>query len=310
MNENIKKKLLTYANFEYINKNHFKYNAYMKAIKIIDKLNYQITKENVDDLLKIKGIGKSIKEKIKDYLYQQINLVEAKINAITELSSVFGIGINAANQLYNLGITNISQLKNNKDLLTHQQLIGLKYYNDFSKKIPRNEILKISKLLFKNIKKINSEIIFTVCGSYRRQLPKSSDIDILLTHPKYIKGIDDYNNLLIQIIEYLVDKKIITDILALGKKKFMGVLKLNKKSLHRRIDIRYVEFDYFYCSLLYFTGSQEFNVKMRQFARKKGFKLNEYCICKMNKKTPEKIKCEKDIFDILQMEYIPPEKRV
>ena len=84
-----------------------------------------------------------------------------------------------------------------------------------------------------------------------------------------------------------------------------GVCKLTKKlaenandnNAYRRIDIRYEQLvherdrnalscscfrlipcDQYFCSLLYFTGSDLFNKRMRSIALEKGFTINEYSI--------------------------------
>lgn len=61
-----------------------------------------------------------------------------------------------------------------------------------------------------------------------------------------------------------------------------GVCKLadeeDKKYPYRRIDIRIIPHDQYYCALLYFTGSDAFNRDMRTVALEKGFTLNEYSI--------------------------------
>lgn len=61
-----------------------------------------------------------------------------------------------------------------------------------------------------------------------------------------------------------------------------GVCKLadeeDEKYPYRRIDIRIIPHDQYYCALLYFTGSDAFNRDMRTVALEKGFTLNEYSI--------------------------------
>ena len=46
----------------------------------------------------------------------------------------------------------------------------------------------------------------------------------------------------------------------------------------RRVDIRIVPHDRYWCGVLYFTGSDVFNQEMRAHAQAKGFTLNEYSI--------------------------------
>lgn len=60
----------------------------------------------------------------------------------------------------------------------------------------------------------------------------------------------------------------------------MCKLQDTKEKTHafRRIDIRLLPHDQYYCALLYFTGSDMFNKDMRGHALEKGFTLNEYTI--------------------------------
>jgi DNA polymerase/3'-5' exonuclease PolX len=62
-------------------------------------------------------------------------------------------------------------------------------------------------------------------------------------------------------------------------------------------------------ALLYFTGSKQFNVKMRSFALSKGYSLNEQGITKNKKKVSQQFESEKDIFAFLEYPYVVPHKR-
>ena len=87
----------------------------------------------------------------------------------------------------------------------------------------------------------------------------------------------------------------------------MGIFKWNN-SKPRRIDIRFIPTQSYYSAILYFTGSKDFNKNMRLIAISHNYTLNEYGLYDENKKI-FKINSEKDIFDILGMEYITPDKR-
>ena len=76
----------------------------------------------------------------------------------------------------------------------------------------------------------------------------------------------------------------------------------------RRIDIRLLPLQSFFTGYLYFTGSYEFNERMRGIAKRQGYKLNEYGLYKGNKFI--QIYSEKDVFDILGMKYLNPEERI
>jgi len=63
---------------------------------------------------------------------------------------------------------------------------------------------------------------------------------------------------------------------------------------------------------MHFTGSGIFNQKMRLHAKSLGYKLSEYGLSKIDNKHNKKniiINSEEDIFKILLLKYIPPEKR-
>jgi DNA polymerase beta len=88
----------------------------------------------------------------------------------------------------------------------------------------------------------------------------------------------------------------------------MGICKLVKNYPLRRIDIRYMPYESFYSAILYFTGAKDFNRKMRYIADSMGYTLNEYGLFDENGK-PFIVTSEKDIFNILGMEYLTPDKR-
>jgi DNA polymerase (family 10) len=74
-----------------------------------------------------------------------------------------------------------------------------------------------------------------------------------------------------------------------------------------QVDCRVVEEKSFGAALLYFTGSKNFNIKLRQLAIRQGLKINEYGVFRK-----EKYICgrsEEEIFKILKMDYVEPELR-
>lgn len=99
----------------------------------------------------------------------------------------------------------------------------------------------------------------------------------------------------------------------------MGVCQLQQNDegeeeyLHRRIDIRLIPKDQYYCGVLYFTGSDIFNKNMRTHALEKGFTLNEYTIRPVGVTgmagEPLMVDSEKDIFDYIQWKYREPKER-
>jgi DNA polymerase (family 10) len=76
-----------------------------------------------------------------------------------------------------------------------------------------------------------------------------------------------------------------------------------------QIDLRVVDNQCFGAALQYFTGSKEHNVKLREYAQKKGYKINEYGIYRIDDEEKKGGEKEEEIYQILGMEWIPPEMR-
>jgi DNA polymerase/3'-5' exonuclease PolX len=112
-----------------------------------------------------------------------------------------------------------------------------------------------------------------------------------------------------------LQKDYIKDTFALGGKKCMAVCKLKRHRTFRRLDLLYTKKHEYPFALLYFTGSGQFNVNMRNIALSKGYSLSEYGMKynngdKKGEFVEHEFVTEKDIFDFLDMEYVAPEKRI
>lgn len=329
MNDNIINEYIKLIKFIKINidKNNNKQDLFRlsQTIKILDIIKKYPTKITSGDQLKdIKGIGKNTVKRI-DEILETGKLSEIKIERkneknskiIDELVTVYGIGRNVAQKLilqYN--ITSVQDLidkyKKGNIELTDNIILGLKYYDDIQKRIPRNEIVEIDKMLNENIKNMKiSGLIHVICGSYRRGKANSGDIDVLLTNKNIItlKNFNKSENYLKMFVKKLQDKKFIIDNLNENyTKKYMGFCKYKNNPV-RRIDIIYMPYESFYTSLVYFTGSGEFNKKMRSLAHELGYLLNDSGLFKIKNNKQIPIKSEKDLFDKLGMEYIEPSDR-
>ncbi|KAK5580970.1 hypothetical protein RB653_000997 [Dictyostelium firmibasis] len=210
-----------------------KYSAYRKAVQSIRAHPKEIT--SGIEAQKLDGVGKKIAKKIQEIIdtgeLKKLNnqQKDETLTSIGEISKISGIGPKAAQKFFDEGIKSIKDLEKIKDRLTHHQQIGLKYFHEIEQKVPRNEIEEFEELVRQALLKIDKKIIYETCGSYRRGLPSSGDVDILLSHPNYSLKMKDKKETF-HIIEKLVDslKKsgIIIDDLSFGPLKYMGVCKL------------------------------------------------------------------------------------
>ncbi len=305
------------------NKDIFRLRQIQNALNIIKKYDKEIT--SGDQLQDIKGIGKGTMRRIDEILKNKylkeidINTFDKKyLKHIEELEQIYGIGRKTAQKLiekYN--IKTVKQLKhafqNKKIDLPDDIILGLKYHNVYKQDIPRTEIDEINKYFKTVTKQIDNNLKHVICGSYRRNKQTSNDIDVLLVHSKIIskKDMENNKNYLKEFVKKLTkDKFIIDDIDKNYQVKYMGFSKYKNKPV-RRLDIMYVPYDSYHTSLLHFTGSWEFNRKMRELALDLGYTLNQYGLYKFKngKKIRIKTNTEEEIFEKLGMEYIEPQNR-
>lgn len=301
------KNLKIIHDYEKINGNLFKVKSYDKAINIIE---LQLEEVTLDALKDIKGIGDRIMEKIKEFIdtgkIKQIDDInnDDKYILNKKLNNIYGIGPAKMKELINkLDKFDDLYLDENKKLLNNKQQIGLKYFDDLEKRIPYKEGLKHNEIISNVFKNSYKNIEFDMVGSFRRKNKDMGDIDIL------IKDDDTIN--LNNIIEDLKKSNYIIETLANGKKKFMGICKIDNLPA-RRIDILLTNKKHYYFTLLYFTGSYNHNIVMRRIALKKGLSLSEYGFTdlKTNKLLEYDVNSEEDIFKIIDMKYVKPENRV
>ncbi|MEE9213055.1 MAG: DNA polymerase/3'-5' exonuclease PolX, partial [Phycisphaeraceae bacterium] len=74
-----------------------------------------------------------------------------------------------------------------------------------------------------------------------------------------------------------------------------------------QVDLRIVGPDQFGAALMYFTGSKQHNVVLRERAIRQGMKLNEYGLFQNDKSVAGKT--EQQVYDALGLSWVPPELR-
>ena len=283
------------------------------------------------DLEELPGIGKGTIARIDEFLLNKkleeitnfcnsysdcstilANNTKKESSIYEDLITVFGIGDKLAKKLiekYSLkSIKELQKLVELKKIeLPDNVITGLKYFGKVKNAIPRSEITQIREYIYDIFEKLDPNLVFDICGSFRRKKSTSNDIDLLVT--SYENKPDN----LTKIINELTKHKFIIESLS-GEDsvtKFMGLCKYKNNDI-RRLDIRYVDIKSFFPAYLYFTGSYEFNERMRGIAKRKGYKLNEYGLYKLeeNQEKYIQIYSEKDVFDILGMNYLEPSQRI
>ena len=271
--------------------------GYSKAINQLKKA------PKINSKNEAKFLGKGIKEKVGLILDGcfKVELTE-KDNVLDLFCNLWGAGPVTAKEWYSQGLKSLDDLLQLK--LTKQQMIGIKYYDWIKQRMPWTEAHQIVEIVRSKVNLLSSNLTSQVfgAGSYRRKKETCGDVDILITNC-------DLDDLLQSLSEYIADG-------THQSRKFMGIFKIGHS--FRRVDILVVPDDELASALLYFTGSDYFNRSMRLAAQKKGFALNEHGIFKnVSRHKREKLnygekiptKTEKEIFDVLGMDYLEPEDR-
>ncbi len=302
----------------------FKVKAYENAINAVRDYDKPIT--SVDDIDALEKIGKKIRLKMYEIVLTG-DLEEAKgLKSITkireELMSIYGIGSVKADDLidnYNVeSITDLVRLlQEDSEILTAAQTLGLIYREDLLQRIPRQEITEIEKILKNFFSKNAPEFRLVITGSYRRGLPTSGDIDVLITYTSDI-SYKDAKVKFERAIDELIELGYIVGVLAKGQTKLLSIIQLpgsgDISPFARRMDILLTMPEEIACALLYFTGSKEFNEQFRKAALLKGYTLNEHRLKKVNDSLPIPdvpiFYDEKDVFDFLGIKYQSPEERI
>ena len=284
----------------------FRARAYQKAQETIMSYTGDIMTPN--DLKGMPGIGPTIMDKLNEYIETgTLKIIEReRNNPVNILAEVYGIGPKKAKELVDNGITSISQLRENQHMLNDIQRVGLQYYEDILKRIPRSEIEDYKSYFEKAMPKISGAKM-EIVGSYRRGAQSSGDIDVIIT--------SNFPQVFVKFIDNLLKEKIILNILSRGPTKCLVVAKISSSVSARRVDFLYTNPEEFPFAILYFTGSKIFNTVMRHVALDKGYTMNEHGIYKMDaKKKGEKVNhsfnSEEDIFNFLGLQYKTPIERI
>jgi DNA polymerase beta len=290
----------------------FRSRAYQKAEEAIIKFPDDIY--NIKQLKNIPGIGTTILTKLEEYIKTgKVSVLERERNDPANiLAGIYGIGPKKAKELVEAGIISIAQLHDEPgiDMLNEKQKLGVKYYEDIEKKIPRAEIVEFRELfkqLFDKVAPKNSD--FEIVGSFRRGAKTSGDIDIIITNKNNNREAFD------KVLDLLIRDKIITEVLSRGKTKSLTLVQIKKDAPIRRVDFLYTPPDEYAFALFYFTGSKLFNTIVRQKTLDLGYTLNEHGLSNMSKgikgkKVDKYFPTEESILNFLGFKYVKPEDRV
>lgn len=296
---------------EILDENPFRIRAYRKAAKAISALTEPVDGLRAEELLKLPGIGRDLAGKIKEYIETgRISLYEELKNKIPSgllnVMKIPGIGAKTVWFLYEkLDIKNIEELEEalNEGRLKGLPGFGAKTEENIKKgiimfkkgreRIPLAKALPVAREILHILKEINGVTKADIAGSIRRWKETVKDIDILCATNKPEK-----------VTEEFVRITGIKEVLAQGLTKISVIHKSNIQ-----IDLRIIDEKSYGSALAYFTGSKEHNIRLRELAKQKGLKINEYGIFKESDETFIAGQKEEDVYHAVGLPWIPPELR-
>ncbi|MEE2856218.1 MAG: DNA polymerase/3'-5' exonuclease PolX [Planctomycetota bacterium] len=258
----------------------------------------------------IRGIGKGLAALIEELVVDGESEIEAEIRqlvpeSLLELLRIPGLGPKKVRAIYeNLEILTIADLETACNEQQIRELAGfgerteqtiLKGINNLRRFAGRNLVSQaqlVASRFLTQVEDCKATEEAQVAGSLRRHRETVGDIDILASSDDPIAVRDAF-----------LATAGIGEVEAEGETKTRI---LSEEGIG--VDLRVVEPDQFAPALHYFTGSREHNTRIRQRAREKGWKLNEYGLWDSSENpldTPD----EESIFEHLELAWIPPEMR-
>lgn len=289
--------------------------AYRKAALTVSNLQEDIgeiyKKQGLAGLMELPGVGKSIATSIKEYVetgkMQKYEDFKKKYPVdFKEITKIQGMGAKKAYKLYKaLGIRNMKDLT--KALEAHK-IRDLEGFGEQSEEQIRKGIEFLEKsggrmllgTALPEAEAIRDKLLASglvekalICGSTRRMKETVGDLDILLISSKGEK-----------VMNFITKMDVVSNVIAKGPTKTTVLLKIGLNC-----DFRLVERESFGAAVQYFTGNKDHNVKVREIAINKGYKLNEYGLFDKKNRNVAAGESEEEIYGKLGMDWMQPEMR-
>lgn len=297
--------------------NPFKTRAYVNAARTLESLTEPLDTIVAEQRLgEIKGIGDALQQKITELVttgkLKYYDELKASVPpGLVDMLGIPGVGPKKVKALHDkLGIASIEQLEaackagtvatlDGFGEKTQSKILeGIQFKRTYASRHHLDTALSVAEPVLESLRAHPDVIRCSTAGSLRRWRETIGDVDFLVSSKKPT-----------EIIEFFTTQPGILAISAKGETKASVILPGGIQA-----DLRVVSDAEFPFALLYFTGSKEHNIVMRQRAIQRGLRLNEYGLFKSTEETRDPnllvtCKTEEDVFVELGLAYIPPEMR-
>ncbi len=291
----------------------FRVNAYRKGARALEGLAEDVQAVAArGELRKIGGIGASLAEKIEEYLrtgriaYLD-ELQKALPAGLPELMTIPEVGPKTALLLFErLGITDIDGLEQAARAGRVRTLprLGAKIEQNILQGIERRRaqaarqpigiVLPQAQAVLEALRAVPGVEALSLAGSLRRMRDTIADIDIVVAtrSPE-------------PVMDRLVGLPQVGRMLSRGTT--LGSVLLGGSGV--QCDVRVVDPASFGAALQYFTGSKDHNVRLREMAVRRGLRINEYGVFRVEGDHKVGGKTEAEVYQALGLAWIPPEIR-
>ena len=293
----------------------FKIRAYQRAARTIEGLSFPIAKAALDGekLTGIPGIGKAISEKISELVttgqVKTYERVKAELpQGALDLLTIPGIGPKTAVLIgTELGITTVEEVEQAAmdGRLAKLPRMGKKAAEGILRHIrasrsmntdrtPIGQALPIAEAVMASLRERDGDItLITPAGSLRRWEETIGDVDLVAITPQPE-----------ELGRCLAGLPQVSEVLVNGPRKTSVIVEPGLQ-----IDLRTGETESIGAMLQYFTGSQQHNIRLRDYANRMGLSLNEYGITNVESGQVETFPDEESFYDRLGLPWVPPELR-
>ncbi len=302
------------------NEDTFRIRSYRRAAEAIEGLSQQLSEiwEEPKKMLEIPGIGKGMVANIQEIFRHQgklklhQELLEKYHPSMLELLKISGLGPKTIALIWDAfqvcdiaGVEKLAQegklrgLPRLSEKSEQKILRAIEQYRKISGRFHLDVADQVAETLTSRLKGLPGVDKVTPAGSLRRGRETVGDVDLLVTgkcceNEKQREGV----------IAHILELPGITEVLAKGENKVSFKLRNGLQ-----VDVRILAPASFGAALMYFTGSKNHNVSLRQRALKMGYTLNEYSLARLKDEKPVASKTEEEIYAKLGLDYIPPELR-
>jgi len=290
----------------------FRVRAYHKAASSIRGLTRPILEiygeGGVKALETIPGVGSHTAQRIEQFMVTgqlpYYDELKQKVpGGLTELMNVPGLGPKKAKKIYDaLGVTTLKDLikaieEHRVEKLpgfgrkTEENILrGIRQFEKMHERILLSDAYPVAREIVELLRKQPFVERADTAGSLRRMKETIGDIDLLSSGGEPSR-----------VMDFFISMPQVAYVLARGETKSSIVAKNGLQ-----MDLRVVSPEQYGAALQYFTGSKPHNIHLRDIAKKRGLKINEYGVFSVA--TDEKLagRTEEEVYGILGMDTPPP----